>query len=198
MKAKSYPLALMAAIVLTSVTLAFSQKKAPSTLPQLYTARESIEEAAKLYFADCKETPALAAPDKRRTVRIAYGEVKSKYGAFKAFIQNQALNGKNVKAVEKAVRNDKTYLPALETAMVSYKKKLDGVYNKGSESKPFASPTAGFDPSALITGILNGFVTWIQGDLTRKWEERKKLLEILDKPDYTLGEYEDLEAAPKK
>jgi len=186
----------MATIVLTSVTLAFGQKKAPSTLPQLYTAKESIEEEAKLYIKASKESPALAG--ETLTVRKAYGEVKLKYGAFKAFIQGQALQGKNVKAVEKAVRNDKIYLPALETAMVNYKKKLDKVYTKGSESKPFVSPTEGFDPSALITGIFNAFVTWIQGDLTRKWEERQKLLEILDKPDYTLKEYEELEAAPKK
>ncbi len=194
MKAKSYPLALMAAIFLTSVTLAFSQKKASaSALATLDTARAHIEDEVKFYKAAYKESPELQKQE-NKVVR-AYGEVKLRYGALKSFIREQTLKGKNVKAVEKALNSDKIYKPALETAMVNYKKKLDEVYNKGSESKPFASATPKFDPSALITGIVTAFVTWIQGDLTRKWEERQKLLETLNLPDYTLKEYSEIKAA---
>ncbi len=194
MKAKSYSLAMMATIVLTSVTLAFGQKKAsPSALAALDTARVRIEDQAALYKAACTESPALKKYE--RTVVKAYGEVKVKYGAFKSFIREQTLNGRKVETVAKALRNDKTYLPALQTAMANYKKTLDDVYAKGLKSKPLVSPTGGFDPSALITGLFSAIVEWIQGDLGRKWEERQKLLETLDKPDYTLKEYSEIKAA---
>lgn len=195
MKAKSYPLALMAAVVLASVTLAFSQSPEP-TLVELSNAKNAIEDQVILYKAMSEDTSLHSSlKDHRSTVVRAYGEVKSKYEAFKSFVRGRILQGGGIKAIEKTVREDKTYLPALKKSVESYKKELDAVYAKGLKIKPLMGVTEGFDPSTIVAAAIEAIVEFVKLIGEKSKEQREKLLETLNHEAYTLKEYSEIKGA---